>query len=135
MIDADAISQGDIAEFIAILRIWGAANFADFPWRYTKNRWHALAAEIMLQRTRAEQVLPAFEDFVAKYPTPADLAADPDSAVFATLGLHWREALIRDLAVELAGKAVPESRKALLALPGVGDYIASAFRSMHVGGA
>lgn len=111
---------------------WGRDNYADFPWRHVTNRWHALAAEIMLQRTRAEQVVPAFEAFVKQYPAPEDLAHDPDSAVFATLGLHWREALIRELARELAGKPVPTARKALLALPGVGDYIASAFRSLHL---
>ena len=128
------ISDAAIKTLVTALRGWGEANFADFPWRTTTNRWHALSAEIMLQRTRAEQVVPAFEDFVKKYPTPADLAADPDSKVFATLGLHWREALIRDLAKELAGKDVPESRKDLLKLPGIGDYIASAFRSLHGGG-
>lgn len=115
------------------LLAWGRANFADFPWRRTTNHWHALAAEIMLQRTRAEQVVPAYQDFVAKYPAPADLATDENSAVFATLGLHWREALIRHLAKALAGKAVPDNRRDLMALPGIGDYIAAAYCSMHLG--
>ncbi|MCU0514082.1 MAG: hypothetical protein MUE40_16115 [Anaerolineae bacterium] len=115
------------------LLTWGAANFAAFPWRTPASLWHALAAEVMLQRTRAEQVVPAYNAFVQRYPTPAHLAADPDSAVFATLGLHWREPLLRDLARALADRPVPQTLPELLALPGVGDYIAAAFCSLHLG--
>jgi A/G-specific adenine glycosylase len=113
---------------------WGLANYANFPWRSTPNRWHALAAEIMLQRTRAEQVLPAYLDFTAKYVTAADYTADPDSRVFATLGLSWREKYFRELAAVLAASPeIPVDKEALLNLPGIGDYIASAYRSMHLG--
>jgi A/G-specific adenine glycosylase len=129
------ISDDDIRFLREQLLQWSEDNFADFPWRTTDNHWHALAVEIMLQRTRAEQVVPAYEDFTAQYPTPADLAADPDSNVFETLGLHWREALLNDLAQTLAdnGGTIPEDSKSLKALPGVGDYIAAAYRSMHLG--
>jgi A/G-specific adenine glycosylase len=125
-------------EKVLILReniiIWGQANYADFPWRHTPNRWHALVAEIMLQRTRAEQVLPAYLDFTAKYMTAADYAADPDGRVFATLGLNWREKYFRELATVLTGSAeIPSDKDALLQLPGIGHYIASAYRSMHLG--
>src|SRR5687768_10172431 len=96
---------------------WGLANYADFPWRSTPNRWHALVAEIMLQRTRAEQVLPAYLDFTAKYATVADYEADPDARVFATLGLNWREKYFRDLASVLAeSPEIPSDKDALLHL-------------------
>jgi A/G-specific adenine glycosylase len=125
-------SPGDMAYLRDHLLAWGRANFADFPWRHVTNRWHALAAEMMLQRTRAEQVVPAFENFVNKYPTPAELAADENSAVFANLGLYWREAQIRKLAKVLTEREIPESREELMALPGIGDYVCGAFRSMHL---
>jgi A/G-specific adenine glycosylase len=113
---------------------WGQANYADFPWRHTSNRWHALVAEIMLQRTRAEQVLPAYLDFTAKYTTAVDYAADPDARVFSTLGLNWREKYFRELASVIGESAeIPNDKDALLQLPGIGDYIASAYRSMHLG--
>ncbi len=112
---------------------WGTDHFALFPWRVTKNHWHALVAEIMLQRTRAEQVVPAFEKFRHLYPHPRDLAIDTDSVVFATLGLHWREELLRDLAAILATIEIPIDRESLMALPGIGSYIAAAYRSMHLG--
>src|ERR1043166_9214509 len=53
---------------------WGHANFIPFPWRFTENKFHALLAEMMLQRTRAEQVVPVYNEFIRRYPT-ASLAA------------------------------------------------------------
>ncbi len=129
------ICDDDIDFLRTQLLQWSEDNFAEFPWRSTDNHWHALAVEIMLQRTRAEQVVPVYEQFVRQYPAPADLAADPDSHVFETLGLHWREALLQDLAQTLAADngEIPADSQALKALPGVGDYIAAAYRSMHLG--
>jgi A/G-specific adenine glycosylase len=39
---------------------WGQSNFADFPWRNPHKKWYCLVAEIMLQRTKAEQVVPVY---------------------------------------------------------------------------
>ncbi len=114
---------------------WGTANFVDFPWRHTENQWHALAAEVMLQRTRAEQVVPVFREFSERYTTPLDFLKDPDGIrLFSRLGLLWRARPFLDLAALLSGaSAIPSDRKVLLTLPGIGDYIASAFRSLHLG--
>jgi len=111
---------------------WGRKNFADFPWRHVKNRWHSIAAEVMLQRTRAEQVVPVFLDFCAKYPTPAAFLKNNRENIFASLGLIWREKVFRKLAEALSEQDIPEDRVSLMKLPGVGDYIASAYRSLHI---
>ena len=112
---------------------WGRQHFSDFPWRKTANRWHALVAEIMLQRTRAEQVLPVYEEFVSRYESPAGFAESPDPALFTSLGLHWRLGRFTALAAVLADRSLPRSKEELLALPAVGDYVASAFLSLHMG--
>ncbi|MCI0709897.1 MAG: hypothetical protein L0154_07015 [Chloroflexi bacterium] len=112
---------------------WGAENFANFPWRSTTNRWHALAAEIMLQRTNAEQVVPVYEAFTEKYPSPKDYAEDNTSDVFAHLGLHWRDKWLKKLAEQLSEQPIPTTKNGLKQLPGIGDYISSAFLSMHLG--
>ncbi|MED0677915.1 hypothetical protein P4S83_11890 [Aneurinibacillus thermoaerophilus] len=112
---------------------WGRKNYDDFPWRESKNKWHSLVAEIMLQRTKAEQVVSAYEEFCAKYPTPLDYLKDEEANVFATLGLYWREERLKDLAKVLSKTEVPEDKGALLKLPGIGDYIAAAYRSLHWG--
>ncbi len=111
---------------------WGKENFREFPWRFTDNPWHALVAEIMLQRTKAEQVVPAFVEFCTKYPTPDEFCADEESDVFGTLGLRWRDRYLKELARALRGRQIPQDKKELVSLPGIGAYIASAFRSMHL---
>jgi len=112
---------------------WGRRNYAKYPWRSTPNRWHALVAEIMLQRTRADQVVGPYQDFVRRYPDPGDFLVAPNTGVFDSLGLITREKRLGDLALALQGSDIPEGRASLLALPGVGSYIAAAFRSFHCG--
>lgn len=110
---------------------WGRNNFDDFPWRTTKNMWHALVAEIMLQRTRAEQVLPTYIDFTKKYERPEQFKQGDRKSIFVSLGLPQRENLLLKLAHILSEKNLPEGKVDLLELPGVGEYVASAFRSFH----
>lgn len=112
---------------------WGRRHSADFPWRKTTNRWHALVAEIMLQRTRAEQVLPAFELFAKQYALPSDYVRNKNASVFHSLGLFWREEYLTKLAAILCETDIPEDKESLLKLPGVGEYIASAYLSLHAG--
>ena len=111
---------------------WGSQNSFRFPWRTTQNKWHALTAELMLQRTRAEQVLPVYDEFVSGYESPTAFAKCPDPALFSRLGLHWRQRRFLELACALAATAIPCSKQELLSLPGVGEYIASAFLSLHM---
>lgn len=112
---------------------WGKYNYSNFPWRKTQNKWHALVAEIMLQRTKAEQVLPAYQAFCKKYKSPSDYLKVKKPDVFSTLGLTWRENELKKLAEILAQNPIPENKSELQQLPGVGDYIASAYLSLHAG--
>jgi A/G-specific adenine glycosylase len=116
---------------------WGRSNFADYPWRHTENRWLSLVAELMLQRTRAASVVSVWEEFSSRYPTPAACASAPPGepeAFIERLGLVWRAPLLRNLAQALSEPAIPpDDPVALQALPGIGDYAASAYRSLHAG--
>ncbi len=112
---------------------WSKFNYDAFPWRSTHNKWHALVAEIMLQRTNAEQVIPVYESFVESYPSPKEFLFERNTNIFHTLGLHWREEILHSLAREIFNLGyIPEDKAALKQLPGVGDYIAAAFRSFHI---
>ena len=137
----DMIDQGDLdpkhlQRLRSALVSWGRKNFTNFPWRHTENRFHALVAELLLQRTRADQVLPVYEEFVRLYPVPQSLAASPPehlAEMMQPLGLHWRIPLLLELGEKLAeAGGVPTDRRGLLALPGVGPYAASALLSLHV---
>ncbi|OXS74239.1 hypothetical protein [Domibacillus enclensis] len=87
---------------------------------------------MMLQRTSADQVLPVYEKFARKYPFPDDYASDPRADVFETLGLVWREKNLKALADILGTDPIPVEKDELLNLPGIGPYIAAAFRSLHL---
>src|SRR5215469_10254759 len=63
------------AEFHARLLEWYATNGrATLPWRHTRDPYAILVAEVMLQQTQVERVLPKYHAFLARFPTLAALA-------------------------------------------------------------
>ncbi|MGA7306259.1 MAG: hypothetical protein WBW88_15385 [Rhodothermales bacterium] len=109
---------------------WFEKNGRDYPWRRTRNAFHVLSAELMLQRTRADQVEPVWVEFSARFGSPNELleaGRDAVNGLYSRLGLHWRAAqfwgLCRELVVRYGGE-VPSDRERLMRLPGVGQYAA-----------
>jgi A/G-specific adenine glycosylase len=119
---------------------WYAAHARDLPWRRPDaSAWSVLVSEIMLQQTPVARVLPAHEAWLARWPTPPDLAAAPaGDAVrqWGRLGYPRRalrlHATARVLTEDYAGQ-VPDSVEALRGLPGVGSYTAAAVASFAFG--
>ena len=111
---------------------WGCDNFQNYPWRFTTNKWHALVAEIMLQRTKADQVEPVYNNFVKIYNSPMEFVNNPIK-IFSKLGLPVRDNQFLELNKNIIEKGLPFEKTQLKQLPGVGDYIASAFLSLHCG--
>lgn len=107
---------------------WYCENKRDFGWRRTTDPYRILVAELMLRRTRAEQVADVYNQFIALWPTPADFSSATSErveAVLRPLGLNWR--IQNFLALRSAIRnEVPNEYLSLLELPGVGDYVASA---------
>jgi A/G-specific adenine glycosylase len=129
-------SANVIKSFRRKLLEWGTRNFAPFPWRLTRNSFHALIAEIMLQRTKAEQVERVYMEFARRYKTPEDVLEDTEDhllSLLRPLGLYWRSKTILKLVAELHVKGIPTDLGDLLDLPGVGPYAAAAFLSFHRG--
>lgn len=117
---------------------WFDVAERDLPWRGA-SPWAVMVSEYMLQQTPVSRVLPVFEAWMQRWPTPADLAAaSTGDAVRAwgRLGYPRRALRLHAAAtaiVERHGGEVPPSREDLLALPGVGDYTASAIASFAFG--
>ena len=119
---------------------WYLANRRDLPWRAAERTpWGVLVSEVMLQQTPVVRVLPAWREWMARWPTPADLAeAEPGDAVRQwdrlgyprrALNLHAAaDAIVQDHAGE-----VPQDEAELRALPGVGEYTAAALRAFAFG--
>jgi A/G-specific adenine glycosylase len=98
-----------------------------------------LVSEIMLQQTPVARVLPVYAAWLARWPSPADLAAEPaGEAVRAWGRLGYPRRALRLHAAACAivrdhGGRVPDSVDALLALPGVGQYTARAIAAFAFG--
>ena len=121
------------------LLAWYDENRRDLPWRRTRDPYAIWVSEIMLQQTRVETVVPYYERFLERFPTPADLAAAPEDEVLASwsgLGYYRRARLlhagVREV-VERYGGRVPEDASARRSLPGVGRYTAGAIGSIAFG--
>lgn len=119
-------------QFHESLRAWDAKYRRIYSWRTTDNPFHIMMAELMLRRTQARQVVKIYEDFIAKYPDANALAMAPSEEVahsLFSLGLTWRVPAFQQIAralIEQYEGMVPSSYDALVALPGIGDYVASA---------
>jgi A/G-specific adenine glycosylase len=112
---------------------WFAENGRDLPWRREGfSAWGTLVSEFMLQQTPVARVIPRLEEWLERWPTPADLAAvPPGEAVraWANLGYPRRALWLHAAAVEITerhGGVVPNDVETLLSLPGIGDYTARA---------
>jgi A/G-specific adenine glycosylase len=112
---------------------WYHANKRDLPWRRDGfTAWGTLVSEFMLQQTPVSRVIPRLDEWLTRWPTPADLAAvPPGEAVRAwqSLGYPRRALWLHACAVAITEHhdgIVPDDVDALLALPGVGDYTARA---------
>lgn len=91
-----------------------------------------LVSELMLQQTQVSRVIPKYEAFVARFPSPSTCAAAPAGDVvraWAGLGYNRRALNLHRTAVavvERHGGELPRQLDQLLALPGIGPYTARA---------
>jgi A/G-specific adenine glycosylase len=126
--------------FSATVTAWYDANARDLPWRAAGvTPWGVLVSEIMLQQTPAARVVPAWEHWITRWPTPASLAADsPGEAVRAwgRLGYPRRALRLHESAVAIVARhngEVPSGYDDLLTLPGIGSYTAAAVAAFGFG--
>jgi A/G-specific adenine glycosylase len=119
---------------------WYAAHARDLPWRRPERTpWGVLVSEVMLQQTPVDRVVPTWEAWLQRWPTPADLAADPPGdavRMWGRLGYPRRAVRLHAAAsacVERFGGVVPSAHDDLRSLPGVGEYTAAAVRAFAFG--
>ena len=128
---AQGIGQPRLRAFQHSLLKWQAEHGLEFPWRKTRNPYHILISEFLLQKTNRRAVPKIYQEFVSKYPTPASVAAASVAdleAIVAPLGLTYRAQRILDACLVIAERyenEVPRDSEALQSLKGIGRYIAS----------
>lgn len=122
-----------------ILR-WYDENARELPWRGpSASAWSVMVSEFMLQQTPVARVLPVHEQWLDRWPTPADLAAEATGEAvraWGRLGYPRRALRLHAAAtaiVEHHGGEVPDAYTDLIALPGIGDYTAAAIATFAHG--
>jgi A/G-specific adenine glycosylase len=126
-------------EFSRRLRAWYRRNARDLPWRRTRNAYHILVSELMLQQTQVSRVLDYYGRFLTRFPDLASLASARESQVVAEwsgLGYYARARNLHKLARHVVRETpvrydaqLPSTPDALRELPGVGAYTAGAVAS------
>jgi A/G-specific adenine glycosylase len=111
---------------------WGARDLRDLPWRRERDPWRILVAEVMLQQTQVDRVVPKWTAFLDEFPTPsacANAALADVLRLWQGLGYPRRARNVHRTAaivVDEHGGRLPDDLEALLALPGIGPYTARA---------
>jgi A/G-specific adenine glycosylase len=122
------------------LLAWYDRHRRAMPWRAATGErtepYRVWLSEIMLQQTTVATVHDYFHRFVKRWPTVDALARAPLDDVlsgWAGLGYYARARNLHACAkavVEHHGGIFPQDEAALLALPGIGPYTASAIRAI-----
>ena len=116
---------------------WYRENARDLPWRHTEDPYRIWVSEIMLQQTRVAAVLGYYARFLAVFPTVEVLAETDEELLMKLwegLGYYSRARNLQKAAKEITVLGgFPDTYDGLLALPGVGDYTASAIAAAAFG--
>ena len=118
------------------LRAWYRRHARDLPWRRTRDPYHVLVSELMLQQTQVARVVDYYARFLARFPTLRHVAEAEMREVegaWAGLGYYARARNLHALAGRVTGDGgpgtLPPDPAALRALPGIGAYTAGAVAS------
>ncbi len=127
----------DLAAVRSALIDWYEDDHRSFPWRETDDAYEILVSEVMSQQTQLGRVVEAWEEFLERWPTTADLAAADRSDVVGfwtshSLGYNNRAKYLHEAAGQVEDEYdgdFPETPDELENLMGVGPYTANAVAS------
>lgn len=122
---------------MARLRTWFRKHGRDLPWRRTRDPYHVLVSELMLQQTQVVRVVDYYARWLTRFPTLHDVAKARPRQVreaWEGLGYYARARNLQRLARTVTpngepNHALPSDPASLRALPGVGAYTAGAVAS------
>ncbi len=118
---------------------WYRRNGRDLPWRRTRDPYHILVSEVMLQQTQVDRVLPKYRQWLERYPTLEALATAPEADVaesWRPLGYNVRPRQLHTIAKETVaryGGELPADEETLRSFKGIGAYTAGAVLSFAFG--
>lgn len=102
----------------------------NFAWRNTKNPYHIVVSEIMLQQTQTYRVVGKFENFIKLFPDFVSLAQAPMRDLLAAwqgLGYNRRALALQRISQRVVTEfngTLPQDPKILQTFPGIGPNTA-----------
>ncbi len=126
-------------EFARLILDWYALNARDLPWRSRRDPYAVWIAEIMLQQTRVETVIPYYLRWMERFPSLEALAEAGQQEVLQMwegLGYYSRARNLHNAARQAVvryGGNLPPDRRELESLPGIGRYTSAAIASIAFG--
>jgi A/G-specific adenine glycosylase len=126
------LSSQEIRRFQKLVYDHYHKNGRKLPWRKTRDPYHILLSELMLQQTQVARVIDKYTELLRRFPTIESLARAPLRDVLEVwqgLGYNRRALALKRLAaiiVDDYGGKIPPHIEALQALPGVGAATAGA---------
>lgn len=114
------------------LLAWGRENVRTFPWRDCRDVYKVAVSELMLVRTKPEQVARLWDDFFRRFPTIESLATASEKDIaqaLSSLGLQWRARKVAHFAREGLKRfteGLPSDPSSLRQVPGMGEYVPEA---------
>ena len=149
--DPDECLPEDVGTVRTALVEWYREDHRTFPWRETEDPYEVLVSEVMSQQTQFGRVVEAWEAFLKRWPTAADMAAADRAEVVGfwtdhSLGYNNRAKHLHEAARQVTegevgpdrpsegGEAAadgefPRDPEGLEELMGVGPYTANAVAS------
>ena len=115
---------------------WYIKNKRPLPFRKSKDPYKIWLSEIMLQQTQVKTVLPYYKKWIKKFPTLKTVSlSNIDSLLKIWEGLGYYRRCINfhkasKIVIDNYNGIIPDKKKEFLALPGVGEYTASAVLSI-----
>jgi A/G-specific adenine glycosylase len=126
------LTPGEVRSFQNAIYRFYSTHRRKLPWRATRNPYHILVSELMLQQTRVERVLDRYGRFIERFPDFTSLARAPLRAVldeWRGMGYNRRALALKRIAervVEEYGGRLPRRAEELEGFPGIGRATASA---------
>jgi len=119
---------------------WEKKNWVPYPWRMGRTPYKVLIAELLLKRTTRQAVAREFPKFIQRFPDLYTVYSAPVEEVeeaFKHLGLYKQRAgqlkQLTEAIIKRYGGRIPDKWEDLVALPGIGIYLAGAILSFGYG--
>ena len=130
--DSQELMPIEVEEFRQTIYQYYAAHRREMPWRDSRDPYHILVSEIMLQQTQVERVLVKYELFISTFPDFSSVSIVPLQEVLGVwqgLGYNRRAIALQKicrLVVTEYGGVLPTSVETLQTFPGIGPATAGA---------